>query len=562
MEGFTGKVTDSPYTSSNNTCTPCHNNASFAFVGNENRCTCDIGFSGDGVSCVDIDECKLGTHNCSAKALCANTYGSYQCGCFANFLGDGFNCLSAYDLASYGLTVNCSNTEMVFEHIEFDTVIVNLVVNDGYNNTGCEIDVKELNRVKTTRINYTTCGTKFISTKEDGEQVFIEATIKIASSGKVWNPIDQLVRLSCSYTRDINMATSLKGYNFTGDLKVVTTDITIDTPIVIYETENMDEAHVSEPPKKLGSGEPLFVAMERPNNPQLKMVVQDCWASVTNSTKRQTTDYMFLRSGCSIDRSFKVLVETNSKFGFQIELSLYAKIGGEVFLHCSLFVCKAGSTDKRCQLGCSISRSRRDVHGEQSDDTPQSYPSTKRRAIRSVGQSDDVNQKGFATSGSILYKQRQTCELMKCSDLAECIETTHEAICRCPLGYVMDQGSKDCTANKIVQMENFHLNLTWMDKYSDQSSVEFQTLAHHFEKKMFSYYAVEKNIKEIKGVRITEFTKGSVIAKVAFSIASNATGTQVYSKLTSVNRDDPDAIYKAIGLIPETKIIMLKDRVF
>ena len=46
----------------------------------------------------DIDECIMGTHNCSLdKAMCINTPGSFKCGCFSTYFGDGFTCAaSAY----------------------------------------------------------------------------------------------------------------------------------------------------------------------------------------------------------------------------------------------------------------------------------------------------------------------------------------------------------------------------------------------------------------------------------------------------------------------------------
>ena len=55
-------------------------------------CSCNYGYSGDGRTCVDIDECTMGTHNCSVNADCANTIGGYSCGCHDGFVGNGFAC--------------------------------------------------------------------------------------------------------------------------------------------------------------------------------------------------------------------------------------------------------------------------------------------------------------------------------------------------------------------------------------------------------------------------------------------------------------------------------------
>jgi hypothetical protein len=55
-------------------------------------CTCDFGYSGDGHSCADIDECSNGTAVCSSNANCVNRPGSYSCVCKAGFSGDGVTC--------------------------------------------------------------------------------------------------------------------------------------------------------------------------------------------------------------------------------------------------------------------------------------------------------------------------------------------------------------------------------------------------------------------------------------------------------------------------------------
>jgi hypothetical protein len=55
-------------------------------------CACKPGFSGDGVSCADVDECAIGTANCSADATCTNAPGTFSCACNPGFSGDGVTC--------------------------------------------------------------------------------------------------------------------------------------------------------------------------------------------------------------------------------------------------------------------------------------------------------------------------------------------------------------------------------------------------------------------------------------------------------------------------------------
>ena len=88
------------------------------------NCTCVDGYTGDGVTCADIDECALGTHACdtspspvdgSALATCTNAAGGYTCACTTGgYAGDGFYCadvnectLSTHDCHADG---TCSNT--------------------------------------------------------------------------------------------------------------------------------------------------------------------------------------------------------------------------------------------------------------------------------------------------------------------------------------------------------------------------------------------------------------------------------------------------------------------
>ena len=44
------------------------------------------------MTCIDVDECLVGSHECSVNAACHNTVGSYECSCASGFAGDGKNC--------------------------------------------------------------------------------------------------------------------------------------------------------------------------------------------------------------------------------------------------------------------------------------------------------------------------------------------------------------------------------------------------------------------------------------------------------------------------------------
>ena len=57
-------------------------------------CECRVGFTvkvGD-VACSDVDECDVGSDECSINAICRNTEGSYVCECNVGYRGDGRRC--------------------------------------------------------------------------------------------------------------------------------------------------------------------------------------------------------------------------------------------------------------------------------------------------------------------------------------------------------------------------------------------------------------------------------------------------------------------------------------
>ena len=84
-------------------------------------CACNIGYNGTGVICTgwclllssfmlfihnlinlespDINECLLGTDDCSSNAACVNTPGSFVCTCNSGYFGSGVSCLGNHLLS-------------------------------------------------------------------------------------------------------------------------------------------------------------------------------------------------------------------------------------------------------------------------------------------------------------------------------------------------------------------------------------------------------------------------------------------------------------------------------
>eukprot|EP00058_Branchiostoma_floridae_P024578 XP_002610068.1 hypothetical protein BRAFLDRAFT_89915 [Branchiostoma floridae] len=69
-------------------------------------CTCQSGYTGDGASCTDINECTSNTANCAADRVCRNTEGSFSCDCKPGFTEKDGTC---EETQAYSATVRITN---------------------------------------------------------------------------------------------------------------------------------------------------------------------------------------------------------------------------------------------------------------------------------------------------------------------------------------------------------------------------------------------------------------------------------------------------------------------
>jgi len=91
----------------------CDANAACANQAGSFSCACKPGYSGDGKACADVDECAVGNGGCDANASCANQAGSFSCACKPGYSGDGKTCADVDECAvgNGGCSANavCSN---------------------------------------------------------------------------------------------------------------------------------------------------------------------------------------------------------------------------------------------------------------------------------------------------------------------------------------------------------------------------------------------------------------------------------------------------------------------
>lgn len=68
-------------------------------------CKCVKGYTGDGKTCANVNECELETDNCHANAACTDTAGSFTCKCKAGYTGNGLT--SCERTSCVGLAKGC-----------------------------------------------------------------------------------------------------------------------------------------------------------------------------------------------------------------------------------------------------------------------------------------------------------------------------------------------------------------------------------------------------------------------------------------------------------------------
>ncbi len=70
-------------------------------------CVCKNGFSGDGLECIDQNECESEMDLCSVEATCINNPGFFECRCNPPYVGNGRECVIEVNNNEADLCANC-----------------------------------------------------------------------------------------------------------------------------------------------------------------------------------------------------------------------------------------------------------------------------------------------------------------------------------------------------------------------------------------------------------------------------------------------------------------------
>ena len=104
-------------------CVPsiCSNLATCSNTSGTFNCVCNSGYTGDGVSCSNINECITTEHNCSPypQGRCIDHPGLYVCVCNEGYRWDGINCTNVNECENSFRCIHsggvCLDTQGSFE---------------------------------------------------------------------------------------------------------------------------------------------------------------------------------------------------------------------------------------------------------------------------------------------------------------------------------------------------------------------------------------------------------------------------------------------------------------
>ncbi|XP_041379174.1 neurogenic locus notch homolog protein 1-like, partial [Gigantopelta aegis] len=197
----------------------CDINANCTNTDGSYTCTCQAGYSGDGNNCTDVDEC-LEQKPCDTNASCSNTDGSYICACLKGFSGDGKTCTACVENVRYGLNCRklCKDRKCSSRNSSCNssTGTCDNGCQVGWNGSECTHDVNECTEQNP-------CDMKAECSNTDGSYTCV-CHSGYSGDGKTCTDIDEcLVQTMCNLNSNCNntdgsyTCTCLYGYSEDGE---------------------------------------------------------------------------------------------------------------------------------------------------------------------------------------------------------------------------------------------------------------------------------------------------------------------------------------------------------
>ncbi|KAK6101580.1 EGF domain family protein [Brugia pahangi] len=253
------------------------------------QCRCAEGYKrGPNTTCVDIDECSMGSHNCHPVALCTNVPGSFTCICPTGYHGNGRKCSQHHPL--HNMSVDCELDGMTLALVnDPDLYDGRIFVRGQTDNPFCS---KKLNALLTNEteyhliIQYSHCNVRF------EEPNTIAVTVVIQRHPMFITERADAYDVRCTYPIGVRKVASHVGISeITTTKTIVETGIgpTCSLTVTNEQDQLIDTAIV---------GQPLKLALTVYPNDTYAVLPRNCFAiNLETGELYLLTD----QNGCAID---------------------------------------------------------------------------------------------------------------------------------------------------------------------------------------------------------------------------------------------------------------------
>ncbi|XP_028440608.1 ZP domain-containing protein-like [Perca flavescens] len=256
--------------------------------------------------------------------------------------------------------VICDESKMIIgvEKSKYRKLIkVDLRINDA-TNAACRLSSNSTHFFAEVPLNG--CGTQI---EENGENLIFKNTVTLVN-----NINDVIIRkcllelkFECTYPKSVKVKQSFSAHR----KNVVESEKGLGT--FTYNFEFYPDKQFQAPltpdsyPLDCDSEQTLFMQIEVASSIEnIELFVESCSASPYDIPNYETT-YSIIDKGCKVDPTVKNYSRAHdTKFRFSLDAFKFIGLHDQVYISCSVIICRLGRPDTRCSQGCINSRKRRD----------------------------------------------------------------------------------------------------------------------------------------------------------------------------------------------------------
>nr|XP_015196676.1 PREDICTED: uromodulin-like 1 isoform X1 [Lepisosteus oculatus] len=362
--------------SGSNTCSPhavCQNT-----VGGYS-CSCQPGFndtdpSQPGRHCADVNECESGNNMCHQSAACQNTVGGYICACRPGFadadpsqpgrlcaavatektvtssisisetsktptavappllhtnptswaLVDVDNAITV-DCRLYEISVTVSKAFLTWKSIAESSLFLGV--------TECGLSSTNETHVKLTAM-WDNCDTKLVHNRTHTTAwttLLNNRTVDSSIAPRVYIEIP----VKCTYSNSLLIST---GYTPTGVDMIK--DIIEGSGIFLATIQLLNGTSPLPKNYSLSPDDEVFIEVGiNLTMTQVKLILNECWATPTSSPSDPTT-HMFMKNSCPIPNTYTTVIENGNSTKARLSLRIFSFVDHSViYLHCQVQIC-------------------------------------------------------------------------------------------------------------------------------------------------------------------------------------------------------------------------------